>query len=73
MKTYYEILKELREDHDLTQSQVAAVLKTTQQVYSRYEMGTNELPLHHLRTLCCFYQVSADYILSLPQNLSRPR
>ena len=38
-KAYYEILKELREDHDLKQSQVAAILGTTQQVYSRYEMG----------------------------------
>ena len=42
MKAYYEILKELREDHDLKQSQVAAILGTTQQVYSRYEMGVNE-------------------------------
>lgn len=73
VKAYYEILKELREDHDLTQSQVATALGTTQQVYSRYEMGINELPLRHLRTLCCFYQVSADYILSLPQNLTHPR
>ena len=73
VKAYYEILKELREDHDLTQSQVATALGTTQQVYSRYEMGINELPLRHLRTLCCFYHVSADYILSLPKNLSHPR
>lgn len=73
MKAYYEILKELREDHDLTQAQIAAILNTTQQVYSRYEMGLNELPLHHLCTLCRFYQVSADYILSLPKNLARPR
>ena len=65
MKTYYDILRELREDHDLTQCQLAKVLKTTQQVYSRYENGTNELPLHHLVTLCRFYQISADYILGI--------
>ena len=38
---------------------------TTQQVYSRYENGINELPLRHLITLCGFYRVSADVILGL--------
>ena len=66
MKTYVEILRELREDHDLTQADIATVLHTTQQVYSRYEKGINELPIRHLRTLCQFYQVSADYFLGLP-------
>lgn len=65
MKEYYEILRELREDHDYTQSEIAGVLCTTQQVYSRYERGVNEMPVHHLRTLCEFYRVSADYVLSL--------
>lgn len=65
MKEYYEILRELREDHDYTQSEIAGVLNTTQQVYSRYERGINEMPVHHLRTLCEFYCVSADYVLSL--------
>ncbi len=65
MKEYYEILRELREDHDYTQSQIAQILRTTQQVYSRYERGENEMPVHHLRTLCEFYRVSADYVLSL--------
>ena len=66
MKEYYEILRELREDHDYSQSQIAQVLNTTQQVYSRYERGINELPVRHLRVLCQFYHVSADYVLSLP-------
>lgn len=66
MKEYWEILRELREDHDLRQADVAALLHTTQQVYSRYEKGINEMPIRHLRTLCEFYHVSADYILSLP-------
>lgn len=65
MKEYYEILRELREDHDYTQSKVAKVLGTTQQVYSRYELGINEMPVRHLRALCEFYNVSADYVLSL--------
>lgn len=65
MKTYYDRLRELREDRDLTQSDIANVLKTTQQVYSRYEKGINQLPLHHLITLCKFYKVSADYILGI--------
>ncbi len=65
MKMYWEIIRELREDRDLKQADIAAVLQTTQQVYSRYEKGINELPIHHLKTLCLFYQVSADYILGL--------
>lgn len=40
MKAYWDILRELREDHDLTQAQVAAVIGTTQQVYYRYEKGS---------------------------------
>lgn len=65
MKEYYEILRELREDRDIKQSEIAALLGTTQQVYSRYENGINEMPIRHLRTLCLYYQVSADYILGI--------
>ena len=71
MKEYYEILRELREDHDYSQSQIAALLNTTQQVYSRYERGINEMPVRHLRTLCAFYGVSADYVLSLEGRTGR--
>ena len=60
MKAYCELLRELRESRDLKQSDIAMVLNTTQQVYSRYETGINELPLRHLMTLCRFYRVSAD-------------
>ncbi len=56
-------LKALREDHDLTQTDVATILKTTQQVYSRYENEKNEIPIHHIITLSRFYKVSCDYIL----------
>lgn len=65
MKQYYERLRDLREDRDLTQTQIAQLLNTTQQVYSRYEKGINELPVRHLVTLCRFYGVSADKILGL--------
>lgn len=69
MKQYWDIIRELREDRDLKQSDVATVLQTTQQVYSRYEKGINELPLRHLKKLCLFYQVSADYILGLSKEM----
>ena len=64
-KPYHETLKELREKHDYKQADIALVLGTTQQVYSRYENGINELPIKHLITLCMFYHVTADYILDL--------
>lgn len=73
MKSYADILRELREDRDLTQSQVARVLGTTQQVYSRYERGVNEMPVHHLRTLCLYYHISSDYVLGLPKESRWPR
>ena len=60
MRTFIEKIRDLREDNDLTQKQVAEVLGTSQTMYARYERGANELPLHHLITLCRFYNVSAD-------------
>ena len=69
MKEYWEILRELREDRDLMQADIAALLGTTQQVYSRYEKGVNELPLYRLKKLCEYYQVSADYILGLSRDM----
>ncbi|MBQ5968694.1 MAG: helix-turn-helix transcriptional regulator [Clostridia bacterium] len=65
MKAWNEIIRELREDHDLTQKDIAKVLQTTQQVYSRYEKGINEIPIRHIVTLCQYYGISADYILGL--------
>lgn len=61
---YLPILRNLREDHDLTQAQVAEILGTSQTMYARYERGANELPIHHLLTLCKLYGVSTDYILN---------
>ena len=68
MKTCIERIRDLREDHDRTQAEVANYLGTTQQVYSRYENGINEMPIRHLRTLCEYYGVSADYVLSLSEK-----
>ncbi|MCD7723336.1 MAG: helix-turn-helix domain-containing protein [Clostridiales bacterium] len=65
MKTYVEIIRELRVVNNKSQQQVAEYLGTTQQVYSRYERGVNELPIHHLIALCKLYNVSADTILGL--------
>ncbi len=60
---YIKRMKDLREDSDLTQADVAKVLKTSQTMYARYERGANALPIHHLLTLCDYYKVSADYLL----------
>ena len=63
MYYYVQRIRELREDHDRTQREVAAYLGTTQQVYSRYESGENEMPIRHLISLCRYYHVSVDYML----------
>ncbi len=62
---YVKRIRDLREDHDLTQQQVANILGTSQTMYARYERGANALPIHHLLTLCHFYKVTSDYILGL--------
>ena len=58
-------MRNLREDHDKTQKDIADMLGTSQTMYARYERGANELPIHHLIALCDLYQVSADYLLGL--------
>ena len=68
MRTFIEKLRGLREDNDLTQQQVADVLGTSQTMYARYERGANELPIHHLVTICRLYNVSADYFLNTEPN-----
>lgn len=62
---YLKRLKELREDHDLKQTDIANILKIQQTVYSRYERGFQNIPLEHLVTLANLYKVSTDYILGL--------
>ena len=65
MKSYQERIRALREDHDLTQEQVAQYLGTSQTMYARYERGASELPIRHLISLCKLYRVSADEILGI--------
>ena len=60
---YIKRIRDLREDNDLTQSEIAKILGTSQTMYARYERGSNELPAHHLILLCDYYKVSADYLL----------
>lgn len=67
MKTA-ERIRNLREDKDLTQTEIAEYLKTSQTVYSRYERNERSLPIEMLYELCEFYDVSADYILGRTNN-----
>ena len=61
----YQRLKDLREDSDKTQQQIAEVLGTSQTMYARYERGANEMPARHLITLAKYYDVSLDYLCGL--------
>ena len=65
---YVKIMRDLREDSDKTQQEIADYLGTSQTMYARYERGANELPLHHMIKLCDYYDVSADYFLGRIQN-----
>ena len=60
---YYPRLKDLREDNDLMQKEVAAILGIDQRVYSNYEIGKREIPTRFLIKLADFYNTSVDYIL----------
>ena len=65
---YFRRLRDLREDRDLKQTDVAALLGIRQTVYSRYERGSQNLPLEHLLALADYYGVSTDYILGRTDN-----
>lgn len=62
---YYQRLRDLRNDYDLSQKDVATLLQTTQPQYTRYETGERELPMHHFITLAKYYNVSLDYLAGL--------
>lgn len=63
---YAQRLKEIREDNDLFQKDIAKILNTSQSYYAQYENGKRPLPIEHLIKLCIFYNISADYILNIP-------
>lgn len=73
IKTYNETLKDLREDNENTQQEIADLLQITRPQYHLYESGKRHLPIDKFKTLCAFYGVSADYILGLPKGLKWPR
>lgn len=65
---YIKRIRDLREDHDKTQQDIADVLGTSQTMYARYERGANEMPVRHLLKLADYYGVSTDYILGRTDN-----
>lgn len=62
---FYQRLRDLREDKDLTQEAVAKLLGTAREQYNKYELGKQEIPFHHAITLAKYYNVSLDYLAGL--------
>lgn len=67
----YKRIRDLREDCDLNQTQVAKMLKMSQTGYSKYETGENDIPTAVLISLANFYNVSIDYLLGQTENKER--
>ena len=70
---YNEKIAWVRDCKNSTQKEVSEYLGIKQQQYARYEKGINEMPIRYLQKLCVYLQVSADYILGLPEGLPYPR
>jgi len=68
MDSYYPRLKDLREDHDMTQQQVADILGMKQSQYSRYERGVRDVPTDVLIRLAKLFSTSVDYILGMTND-----
>lgn len=68
---YYQRIKDLREDQDLRQYDIAEILNTSREQYSRWERGAQEIPFHHVITLAKFYRCSCDYIAGLTNKKGR--
>ncbi len=67
----YRRIRELREDRDLNQTQVAKMLGMSQTGYSKYETGENDVPTNILIKLAAFYGTSVDYLLGVTDNPKR--
>ena len=67
----YQKIRDLREDHDLTQTDIAQILSCSQVCYSRYELGSRDIPADVLIRLSNFYNVSVDYLLGQSENPKR--
>lgn len=65
----YKRIKDLREDKDLSQKEIASILNMSQTGYSKYEVGTNDIPTKILIQLATFYNTSVDYILGLTNEI----
>lgn len=65
---YFRRLRDLREDHDLMQKEIASILGIQQTVYSRYERGFQTIPIEHMLKLADYYNVSIDYLLERTNN-----
>ena len=61
----FKRIKDLREDHDMLQKEIASLLGISQQYYSEYEKGNRTIPINHLITLAKYYNTSIDYIVGL--------
>ena len=70
---YYQRLRDLREDADKKQEDIASVLGITRQQYQLYESGRREMPMHHFVTLAKYYNVSLDYLAGLVDTLKKLR
>ena len=68
MREYAQKIRDLRTDHDKSQTEIAIILGTSKNQVGKYERGEQEMPIKHLITLCNYYGVSADYILGLPDD-----
>ena len=68
MKYYYRRLRDLREDYDLSQQQIAQYLGTYQSHYSKYERGVRDIPTEYLIRLADLYKTSTDYLLGRTDN-----
>ena len=69
----YRRLRDFREDHDLTQTEIAKMLGMSQTGYSKYETGENDIPTDVLIKLAKFYNTSIDYLLGQTDNKRRPK
>lgn len=62
---YYQRLRDMREDHDKNQTEIAELLQTSREQYSRWERGAWQMPIEHFKTLARYYNVSLDYLAGL--------
>lgn len=68
MKYIYQRIRDLREDNDKTQAEMAKILNTYTTQYRRWETGESEIPTHKVIELCRYYKVSADYLLGISEK-----